>query len=429
LAHNNLKVVIIGANGTMGAPSGAVFAGAGFHVAMLARDREKAEAALKGAQSAARAEAVADRIRCGSYEKDLEHCVAEADLVFESLAEDLPLKRTFFDKIDKCRRPDCVIATGSSGLSIAEMARGRSESFRKNFLGVHLFNPPTVIVGTEVIPHPETDPGVTKRVCDMLVAKLGRKVIVTRDRPAFVGNRVGFKVLNETAQLAEEHGVAYIDYLVGPHTGRAMAPLATVDLVGWDVHKAIVDNVYTNTEDEARSAFRLPAFMERGIKEGKLGDKTPESGGFYRKNGKDVEVFDLKAGAYKPLEKPKPVDFVEKMKQFNRVGRYAEAFGVFAQARGAEADLVRRVILGYVSYALNRVGEVAESAPDADTIMSYGFNWAPPTSIVDLLGVKNAIEMFKRYELLVPPVVEKAASNGGKLYKGGMLDYGRTFVG
>jgi 3-hydroxyacyl-CoA dehydrogenase len=429
-----MKVVILGANGTMGAPSGAVFAGAGFEVVMLARDLAKAKGALSGAQSAARADAVADRVKLGTYDDDLERTVAEADLIFESLAEDLSLKKAFFDRVDKCRRLDSIVATGSSGLSIADMARGRSESFRKNFLGVHLFNPPQVIVGTEVIPHPETDPAVTKNACEMFASRLGRKVIVTRDRPAFVGNRVGFKVLNECAALTEEHGVAFIDYVVGPHTGRAMAPLATIDLVGWDVHQAIVDNVYANTEDEAHAAFRLPAFMQRGIKQGQLGDKTPREGGFYRRNpnqkdGPTTEVLDPKTGSYKALEKPPPVTFVEQMKQFNREGRYQQAFGVFAEAKGAEADLMRRVILGYVSYALNRVGEVAESAADVDTIMSFGFNWAPPSVIVDLIGSKKIIEMFGLYKLAVPPMVEKVADNGGKLYRGGMLDYGRTLVG
>jgi len=423
-----MKVVILGANGTMGAPSGAVFAGAGFDVVMLARDLEKAKTALGGAQSAARAEAVGDNITLGTYD-DLERTVAEADLIFESLAEDLSLKKIFFDRVDKCRRPDSLVATGSSGLSIADMARGRSDSFRKNFLGLHLFNPPQVIVGTEVIPHLETDPKVTSNACAMLTSRLGRKVIVTRDRPAFVGNRVGFKVLNECAALTEEHGVAFIDYVVGPHTGRAMAPLATIDLVGWDVHKAIVDNVFANTEDEAHPSFRLPDFMQRGIERGQLGDKTPKQGGFYRKDGKSTEVLDPKTGAYKALEKPTAIPFVEQMKQFNREGRYQQAFKVFADASGSEADLMRRVILGYVSYALNRVGEVAESSADVDSIMSFGFNWVPPTVIVDLLGAKNIVAMFDRYKLLVPPVVEKAASKDGKLYHGGMLDYGRTLVG
>ena len=158
MGENN-KVVIIGANGTMGAGAGCVFAGAGYNVTMLARSPGKAAEGLTDAQNDARAEAIAERISLGSYDADLGRTVGEAAIVFESLAEDLPLKKQFFELIDKSRRPDSIIATGSSGLSIAEMARGRSESFRRNFLGVHLFNPPHVIVGTEVIPGPDTRSG------------------------------------------------------------------------------------------------------------------------------------------------------------------------------------------------------------------------------------------------------------------------------
>ncbi len=428
MADNN-KVVIIGANGTMGAGAGCVFAGAGYGVTMLARSRGKATEGLTDAQNDARAEAIAERISIGAYDADLARTVGDAAIVFESLAEDLPLKRQFFELIDKSRRPDAIIATGSSGLSIAEMARGRSDSFRRNFLGIHLFNPPHVIVGTEVIPGPDTDPAVVKSVVAMLTKRLGRKVIVTKDMPAFVGNRVGFKVLNETAQLAAEHGVAYIDYLIGPHTGRAMAPLATVDLVGWDVHKAIVDNVYANCKDEAHESFAMPAYMNAALARGCLGDKTPERGGFYRRVEKEVLVLDPKTGEHKKFEKPSPVEFVEKMKQLHRVGRYTEALKVLAEAKGAEADLCRRVVLGYVSYALNRVGEVAASASDVDTIMSYGFNWAPPTAIVDLLGAKNTVAMLQKLKLTVPPTVEQAASRGAKMFSGGVLEYGRTLVG
>src|SRR5487761_337928 len=198
-----MKVAILGANGTMGAGAAGVFAGAGFEVTMLARERDKAAAGMQAAQNAARAEAVADRIKLGGYD-DLERAVREAGFVFESLAEDLALKRHFFEQVDRFRTPGAIIATGSSGLSIAEMSKGRSDSFRKHFLGVHLFNPPHVIVGTEVIPGAETDAAMLKSVIAMLTHRLGRKVIVTKDRPAFVGNRVGFKVLNEVAQLAAE---------------------------------------------------------------------------------------------------------------------------------------------------------------------------------------------------------------------------------
>ncbi|MDO8434408.1 MAG: 3-hydroxyacyl-CoA dehydrogenase NAD-binding domain-containing protein [Candidatus Binatus sp.] len=428
MADNN-KVVIIGANGTMGAGAGCVFAGAGFSVTLLARSNDKCADALADVQNLARADAIAERISLGTYDRDLARAVGEAGLIFESLAEDLPLKKQFFELVDKYRRPDAIVATGSSGLSIGAMAAGRSESFRHHFLGIHLFNPPHVIVGTEVIPSPETDAEVVKNCVAILTKRLGRKVIVTKDRPAFVGNRVGFKVLNEVAQLATEHGVAFMDYLIGPHTGRAMAPLATVDLVGWDVHQAIVDNVFANTNDEARDCFKMPAYMHRALEQGCLGDKTPQRGGFYRRSGAEVFVLDPKTGNHVPMVKPAPIEFVEQMKQFHRVGRYSDALKVFADAKTADADLCRRVVLGYVSYALNRVGEVAATPADVDTIMSYGFNWAPPTAIVDLLGAKNTVAMLERLGLPVPPALGQAASSDAKLFVGGVLQYGRTFVG
>jgi 3-hydroxyacyl-CoA dehydrogenase len=428
LADNN-KVVIIGANGTMGSGAGCVFAGGGFNVTMLARSANKAAEGLAEAQNDARAEAIAERIALGDYDKDLSRTVGEAAIVFESLAEDLPLKKQFFELIDKSRRPDAIVATGSSGLSIAEMVRGRSESFRRNFLGVHLFNPPHVIVGTEVIPGPDTDPAVVNNVVAMLTKRLGRKVIVTKDMPAFVGNRVGFKVLNECAQLAGEYGVAYIDYLIGPHTGRAMAPLATVDLVGWDVHKAIVDNVHANCKDEAHQSFAMPAYMSAALAKGCMGDKTPERGGFYRRAGKEVFVLDPKTGRHDKFAKPAPLEFVEKMKRLHHVGRYEDAFKILTDASGADAELCRRVVLGYVSYGLNRVGEVAATPADVDRIMSYGFNWAPPTAIVDLIGAKNTVAMLQKLNLKVPEVVDQAASRDAKMFQGGVLEYGRTFVG
>lgn len=428
---NHDDVVILGANGAMGAGAAAVFAGAGYRVAMLARDLEKARQGLAAAKNAARAEGVGEFVTLGTYDADLSRTVAEASIIFEALAEDLPLKREFFKRVDACRRPDSIVATNSSGLSIARMVEGMSDSFRRHFMGIHLYNPPHIIAGAELIPSPDTDPVLLQSVKRTLARRLGRKVIVTKDRPAFVGNRVGFRVMNEAAQLAENHGVAFIDYVAGPQTGRAMAPLATVDLVGWDVHKAIVDNVYANCrDDEARACFKLPAYMEKGIAEGRLGDKTPDKGGFYRRAaGRIVEVLDPKSGAYQPFIPPQPIEFVERMKSLNHVGRYRDAMTVLAAAQCSEADIARRVVLGYVSYALSRVGDVAEHHSDVDTIMSYGFNWAPPCVLVDLFGARETVAMLARYGLPVPPVVEQAAKKSIKLFAGGVLEYGRTFAG
>jgi 3-hydroxyacyl-CoA dehydrogenase len=408
------KVVVLGANGAMGAGSGEVFAAAGIETVFLARTRDKAAEGRTRAEKMAKSTAIGRFIRVGSYDEDLARELPEADLIFEAVSEDLALKKVYFAQIDKLRRADSIVATVSSGLSIASMAATGSESFARHFLGIHFFNPPNVIVGCELIPHAGTDPAVTAFVDELLRKKLGRELTRTSDTPAFCGNRVGFKVLNECAQLAQVHGAAYIDGLLGPHTGRAMAPLATIDFVGWDVHQAIVDNVFAHTQDEAHEAFLLPRAMKEQIAQGVLGDKTPAKGGFFKKSEKlQLQIPEL----------------ARQMKALHHVGRYREAFDLFADAGGPDAELMRRVILGYVSYGLNRVGEVVERVADVDRIMGFGFNWAPPGALVDLIGARRTIKLLDEARLSVPRVVVDAAERNQRLFDTTWVDVGRFFHG
>ncbi|MEI8255360.1 MAG: 3-hydroxyacyl-CoA dehydrogenase family protein, partial [Deltaproteobacteria bacterium] len=257
------------------------------------------------------------------------------------------------------------------------------------------------------------------------------------DLPAFAGNRVGFKLLNECAILAEKHGVELIDYLIGPYTGRAMAPLATIDLVGWDVHHAIVENVHEHTRDEAHATFAMPAYMTRLMNEGHLGNKTPGEGGFYRRmvdgNGaKYVSVLDPATCDYSEQASSGRlrVGFVEEMKALHAVGRYREAMTLLLHAEGAEADLARHVILGYVSYGLHRVGpgEVVPTTTGVDMIMGYGFNWAPPAVLVDLWGKRATVDALVRAGLPVPAVLS-ALAGGARLSTIPAASIGRFFFG
>jgi 3-hydroxyacyl-CoA dehydrogenase len=421
------KVVVLGANGAMGSGSGAVFAAAGIPTVFLARTRDKAAAGRTRAEQMVKSTAIAKLIEVGSYAEDLERECAAADLVFEAVAEELDIKREFFTRVDKVRKPDAIVATVSSGLSIAAMCAGTSEGFRKHFLGIHFFNPPNVIVGCELIGHAGTDAGVLGFVRDLLAGPLGREVVETTDTPAFAGNRVGFKVLNEVAQLAEEHGVAYMDALIGPHTGRAMTPLATIDFVGWDVHQAIVDNLHANTRDEAHDAFALPAYMAKLIAAGHLGNKTKDKGGFFRKEGKATLVLDPKSGEYRPAAPVELPAFVEQMKAAIRVGRYRQAMDAMCAADGAGAELLRKVVLGYISYGLNRVGDVVVRPRDVDRIMGFGFNWAPPSVLVDAIGARRTVALLEKARLVVPRVVIEAAEKSIHLFDEPEVDRGRFF--
>ncbi|HET9988550.1 MAG TPA: 3-hydroxyacyl-CoA dehydrogenase NAD-binding domain-containing protein [Kofleriaceae bacterium] len=411
------KVVILGGNGAMGSGSAAVFAGAGISTVLVARTAAKAEAGK------ARAEQLAKRplpVTCANYD-ELAEVVRDADFILEAVAEDMATKRAIFTQLDALPS-HAIIASVSSGLSIAGMCEGRSPAFRARFLGVHLFNPPTVIVGCELIPHAGTAPEVVADV-EALLARVGRQVVKCNDTPAFAGNRLGFRLLNVAAQLAEQYGVELVDELLGPHTGRALAPLATIDLVGWDVHKAIVDHLYAHTHDPA---FVLPAFMQRGIELGHLGRKTRDKGGFFRMD-KDKRQFVLDPATfeYHPRsELQPPCDLIARMKAAPGLEAMMD---IACTASGDEAAILRRLLLGYISYGLGLVGEVVAEPRDIDRIMGFGFHWAPPSMLVDAIGAARTAELLEREHLPVPPAVAAAARAGTQLHAEPALDRARFF--
>ena len=431
LGSRNIEhVVVLGANGTMGYGSAALFTQAVPRVTFLARTREKAQEGLEAAIKQVRSPTVASRADVGDYGDDLAKCLETADLVFEALTEDLEIKKGIFDKIEEARRDDSIVATVTSGLSINQLCEGRSDSFRKHFMGLHFFNPPNVIVGTELIAGDDTDPALVDFVEAFSRLRLGREIVRTSDSPAFAGNRVGFKVLNEAAQLAEQLGPVLVDRLVGPYTGRALTPLATIDLVGWDIHRAIVDNIHQNAPDEAHATLKLPDYMANMMAEGVLGNKT--GAGFFKRDGKTRLALDPSSGQYTPESEIKlpELAYIDDVARMHSVGRYAEGMALFLAAEGDEAEIARKVIAGYISYAFHRAGEVTENITGIDMIMGAGFNWAPPSVLVDTMGVAAAVAMIDEAGLPVPQNLAKAASAGGseKFFNHEQVNVGKYFV-
>ncbi|MGE0551492.1 MAG: 3-hydroxyacyl-CoA dehydrogenase family protein [Kofleriaceae bacterium] len=438
------KVVVLGGNGVMGTGATAVVAAAGIPAVLLARTRERAEAGKARAHQLATtlcgSGAVRARsphpIEAGTYADAAGSAFADADLVLEAVSEDLAIKHEVLSLVDRLCAATTIVGTVTSGLSIATLCADRSQQFRRNFIGIHLFNPPTVIRGCELITHSETDPGVIALVRDFLAGTLAREVVETTDTPGFAGNRLGFKVLNEVAQLAEHHGVAFMDRLLGPQTGRALAPLATIDLVGWDVHKAIVDNLWALTADLAHDQFKLPSYMQRGIDRGHLGRKTRDKGGFFRLDGKGPEakqfVLDPRTGDYLPAAEAARLreipEFVDAMAKAARDGRRSGAMEVMCEAQGNAAELLRRVVLGYISYGLGLVGSVVERPRDIDRIMAFGFNWAPPGMLVDAIGPTRTARLLETAKLPVPRAVEDAARSGRPIFDEPNLDAKRVFA-
>ena len=397
-------VVVLGASGTVGSLSGGLIAQNGLKVYFLSRTQQGSERGLQKAISQARSELIARNIICGDYEHLLKEAVAQADWVVEAIAEDVSIKQQIYERVEAYRKPQVIVSSTTSSLPLSELVKGRSREFKKNFLSTHFYNPPGRMLACEMTGIEETDPAVVDFMRAFLVNRLRREIIPVKNIPAFAGNRIGFVLFGRITSLAREFGVEMMDYLIGPYTGRLMGPLATLDLVGLDIHKAIIDSLSEHTSDAMHSWLTVPEYINTMLQRKLLGYKT--KGGFYKKLESGKYVFlDPVSCDYIPAIEPH-VAFVEKAKHFIRMGMYKEAFDVILSAQGSEAEVVKDILCAYVAYSYSLVGEVTDDRigiEGIDDVMSYGFNWAAPSVIVDMLGgPQAAAELIAKKGLKVP---------------------------
>jgi len=399
------KVAILGASGNMGSLCGAVFASADIQCVFFARTVEKAERGIENAMNAVRSSVLKDCIVPRTYD-DLETEIPDCDWIFEALAENIKTKEEFFGRIDSMRRPGTIVSSVSSGLSILDMVEETSRDFKAHSLGTHFYNPPTRLPANELIFHPENSEEFKEFIRQFCAKTLRRVNIVTHDTPGFAGNRIGFQFLNSAAIAAGNTGSAKLEYLLGPYTGRAMAPLATIDLVGLDVHKAIVGNLRDHTSDMMNDSFRMPDYMNKMIGQGMLGNKSKDQGGFFLSDAQESALILNPETLKHEGIKTEKVDFVEQVKDLIHNGSYRKAVARLFSAGGKDAELVRRFILDYIAYAFSLIG-VATPETDGihgiDSVMAYGFSWLPPSGWVDLMGgPKQTIGLIEKAGAPVP---------------------------
>lgn len=389
---NIRTVTVIGANGTMGSNISGIFASFGdARVYMICRKMEDAVKAQQKAALSVKAEAIGKNLIPKTYD-DLEECIAESDLIFESVAEDLRIKKEIYDRISNYINSHTIIGTGTSGLSINELSTCLSENAKTRFMGIHMYNPPYNMTLCEVIPSRSTDTKIMGEVKSYLKNTLLRKVVEVKDEPAFMGNRIGFQFINEAMQYAEAYkdngGIDYIDAILGPFTGRSMAPLTTSDFVGLDVHKAIVDNVYSHTKDYAHETFRMPEYALKLIEEHKLGRKS--GCGLYQAvinsdGTKTIQVYDISSGTYRPKIKY-AFPFAKQMIEELRKGNYSTAFEKLSNNHSIEATICIQFLVKYVIYSLMITKAIGENIHSADDVMATGFSWVPPLAVIDAFG-------------------------------------------
>jgi 3-hydroxyacyl-CoA dehydrogenase len=440
MKHPIQKTVVLGA-GTMGARIAAHFANAGLPCVLLdivppdlkagAPDSERdrfarsgREAAKKSRPAAFFSAAVAERISIGNFDDDLARC-AEADWIIEVVAENLEIKRKLLSRVAPFLRPGAIVTTNTSGLPVHLIAEGLPAEFQRHWAGTHFFNPPRYLKLVEVIPGPQTDPGVIETIADFCDRRLGKGVVVAKDTPNFIANRIGtFSMLN-ALRLMSELGmtVEEVDACTGPAVGwPKSATFRTADIVGLDVLIHVVKNIYeTAPDDESRERYKVPVLVEEMAKRGWLGDKTGQ--GFYKKlrgeGEKEILTLDVGTMEYRTRQKAKFAS-LEAGKAIDDTRQRLRAL-VGPILEGGKGDKAQQFLWAALSetcsYAARRVPEISDSLVDVDRAMRWGFGWElGPFEAVDALGLGAFADQLQKEARILPPLFEKVLSSGRKSF-------------
>ena len=429
------KVAILGA-GTMGARIAAHLANAAVPSYLLdivppdadvpARNKIAAaglDAAKKSRPAAFMDPSLARFVTIGNFEDDLAK-LAEVDWIIEAVVENLDIKRSLLRKVEAIRKPGTIVTTNTSGLPVSKIAEGFSDEFRWAWFGTHFFNPPRYMRLLEIIPTPGADRAAIDAIAHFADVRLGKGVVIAKDTPNFIGNRIGtFSVLNVMRLMQEmDLTIEDIDALTGQAVGwPKSATFRTIDLVGLDILGHVVGNMTANVRDE-RSDLRLPDFFGQMLQRKWLGDKT--KGGFYKKakghDGKEDErhALNWKTLEYHPRQKPKfaALDMAKNIEDTGaRLRTLLGLDGGGPQKADKAGQFLWSALSDLWTYSANRVPEISNSVVEIDRAMRLGFNWdLGPFELWDAAGIEATVARMKKEGKPIAANVERLLACGQK---------------
>jgi 3-hydroxyacyl-CoA dehydrogenase len=357
----------------------------------------------------------ASRIKTGNFDDNLKE-IASCDWVIEVVVERLDIKKSLYERIEQFRKPGTLITSNTSGIPIHLLAEGRSEDFKQHFAGTHFFNPPRYLKLLEIIPTPETKPEVVDFLLHYGDLYLGKTVVLAKDTPGFIANRVGVFALLDAMQTMQKLGltVEETDKLTGPVIGHAKsATLRTSDVVGLDTTINVANGLAQGLpNDEAKDVFVLPDFVKQMGENKWLGDKTGQ--GFYKKvkgeGGKsEIHALDLNTLEYKPSQKVK----FATLELTKSIDKLADRFKVLVSGKDKAGEFYRLSFGSLFAYVSNRIPEIADQLYKIDDALRAGFGWElGPFETWDSLGVQAGIDLAKAAGRTVAPWVEEMLATG-----------------
>jgi 3-hydroxyacyl-CoA dehydrogenase len=436
------QAVVIG-SGTMGAAIAAHLANTGIKVVLLdivpfeltdgekkrgltLKDREVKnrivnqgfQAALKSKPASFYSQAPASLIRLGNLEDDLA-LIKEADWVIEVIIENLKIKQDLMKRIDEIRPEHTIVSTNTSGIPVTSIAEGRSQGFREHFLGTHFFNPPRYLKLLEIIPTRDTLPAVVSDISYFAEYRLGKGVVLCKDTPNFIANRMGFGsgAFALDFIIKNKYTVKEVDSITGPLIGRPKtATFRLLDLVGLDVWEHVGSNlVKALPEDDPAMSYLTskPANQLIGemVKNKWLGNKTRQ--GFYKQveveGKKDFWPINLESLEYEAGESAR-FDSVKAARGIDDLG---ERLTKLLDADDRAVDLIRAILLQGLSYASHCIPEIADTPKPIDDALRWGFGHeAGPFEVWDLLGLEKTAAEMKEAGYPPAPWVDKMIKKG-----------------
>jgi 3-hydroxyacyl-CoA dehydrogenase len=436
------KIAVLG-SGVMGSRIACHFAGIGLPVLLLdiipkgseesknLSERNKLvndalAAAIKSNPSPVFTKEVAKRIRTGNFEDDLKE-IAHCDWVIEVVVERLDIKKQLYERVEQFRQHGSIVSSNTSGIPIHLLTDGRSEDFKKHFLGTHFFNPPRYLRLLEIIPTPDTDPALVDFLMHYGDLFLGKTTVLCKDTPAFIANRIGvfsimaiFKVMDQLGLNIDD-----VDALTGPIIGRPKsATFRTSDVVGIDTMVKVAQGVAANSpDDEAREIFTIPAWLQKMVDSNWLGDKTKQ--GFFKlvrgEGTKEILTLDLKTFEYGARQKPKFAS-LETAKSIDDLKTRIKMLSAAQDKAGEFYRLFHFHLFSYISF---RIPEISDELYRVDDAMKAGFGWEIGAfETWDLLGVGKTVDAMKAAGFNVASWVEDFLAGGNtSFYK---VENGKT---
>jgi 3-hydroxyacyl-CoA dehydrogenase len=365
----------------------------------------------------------ADRIQAGNLEDNLEW-IGDVDWVVEVAVEDLSIKQDLMARVEKACKPGSIISSNTSGIPIGEIVKGRSSDFASRFLGTHFFNPPRSMKLLEIIPAKDTDAGVVEFMTGFGESVLGKGVVLCKDTPNFVANRLAWVPVWHDLEytMSEGYTVEEVDAMTGPLVGRpATATYRLHDLVGFDISTKIAENLYPMIpHDLFRENLMLPhgkKLRERMIEKGLLGRKAGQ--GFYKMErtaeGRKFLGLDLETVEYRD---PAPVN-LPRIKEAAGISDLGERLRFLISEKDRTGEYVWASLSTYLAYAAACIPEIADDIRPIDGSLKWGYaHQMGPFEIWDALGVSGTCERMESDGLTIASWVKTMLAAGHTTFYG-----------